>query len=446
MTGRLLQWLPRRRPRGARRSHPLRTGVLVIAAAVISLYLTVAGDVPLIGGDDGRTVTAEFAAANEVDDETPVRVDGVQVGRVDSVDVEPGRNTGMVAMRITEDDLHIGSDARAEVVWRTILGGNMAIDLEPGSPSAPPLEGPIPLRRTRMQTEFDQLLQVYDGPTAVAQRDMLRGLSGGLSGGSAGRLVDVLGPALRPVAPALRGLRGRRRDDLQALVRDTATTLRALDRPSPALGELVSGGQRTFRTLADARVELGATLERAAGAMDAAVSGAHAIDTTLPALDRIVAELRPGARRLAPAVAAARPTLTELSRVLRSARPLLEHLRPAVRDLDRASRAGRGVIAGLQPTVRRLDTELLPWLARADEDSKRPTYQMLGPTAASLAAAAAGFDDVSHLLNFPVLVGENPATFVPCRTMFADASEEEKLRCSQIGEVIAQLLRGGGPE
>ena len=435
----------RRRERSPAGRSAFVAGLVVIAATITALCISFTGGLPLVGRDDGRIVKAVFATANEVDGRTPVRVDGVHVGRVNSVRLAPDGRSSIVTMRITEDAVDLRRDARAQVRWRTLLGGSMAIELTPGSSFAGPLRGDtIPRSRTTSQIELDDLLQTYQGTTVQAQRDVLAGLAGGLRGDDAARFVESLPVTLRPLAPALRGLRGRRADDLGALVRGTASSLRATGRAERALRAFVSGGRRTFGTFAGERLALGRIIERAPAAMDATVAGAQSIDATLPAIDALVGELRPAARALAPAVEATRPTLTTLSTVLDDARPLLARLRPALTDLGAASRAGVRVVDGLSPTVRRLQLELLPLLRREDADSGLPLHQMVAPTIAALGASAAYFDRSSHLLNFPLTVGENALSALPCRTTLTDPTEAQKLRCSQLGESIERLLGGGG--
>ena len=65
----------------------------------------------LVFGGGGRTLTADFAQANEVNDSTPVRVGGVAVGTVERLDPGPAHTTILV-MRITQPGLVIQSGGR----------------------------------------------------------------------------------------------------------------------------------------------------------------------------------------------------------------------------------------------------------------------------------------------------------------------------------------------
>lgn len=422
---------------------PLLVGLGVLALLALGMYLGIERRLPF-QGPGGRVVRAEFERATQLRADTPVRVRGVDVGLVEKVERDGDGERATVVMRIQDDDVRIARDARAEIRWRTVLGGNMAVELDPGSPSAPELgDAVIPRARTRTQVELDQLLQVYDGRTIASQRQLIAGLAGALEGGAAAEAIERLGPRLADTGPALRALRGERDGDLRALVHSAARTTAAFDRSERALRELVTGGGRTFSAIARQRERLGSALALAPDAMAATVAGARSIDRALPSLDAVAEELRPGARALAPAVEDARPALVRLDRLLDRAEPLLAEARPAVRRLSRAAPTGRRVVAAASPVVERLDRELLPWLDTPDDDSKLPVYQMIGPTFATLSAGAAYYDGAGHVLNFPLFVGENPAAFIPCTTFLLNPTQQEKARCASLEQIVNHIFGSG---
>jgi len=436
------------RPR--RRHHEidtLRVGLVVIAVMAAVGYVAATKSIPLIGGEKGRVVHVELTAARQVNARTPVRVHGIPVGKVQSVELKDGGRAGLVTIRLTDDDVKLRADAGAAVRFRTFLGGQMEIAINPGSPSAPPLQGDtIALAHTRVQTENEDLLELFGRGPRDAQREILHELPRALRGSAAGRSIDELGPASRPVAPALRALLGRRSDDLRALVRSAGRTADALAADGRALEGLVDGGQRTFRASAAATPSLGDAVLAAPAAMDATVRGARAITATLPELDTLVTELRPGARLLGPATRVARPALRELDHVLGQARPLLRSLRPAVLGLARSAGPGRRLIAGLDPTVRRLQDELVPFLESTDSDLKVPVYQMIGPTFATLDSAASEYDDIGHVQHFPVLPGLGSVSVLPslkCSELLARRpGARTQRRCDSVNNALALLLTG----
>ena len=53
----------------ARREHPLAAGLVLLAAIALLVYCGVAHRIPLLGGESGTLVRAQFTAANFVDED-----------------------------------------------------------------------------------------------------------------------------------------------------------------------------------------------------------------------------------------------------------------------------------------------------------------------------------------------------------------------------------------
>jgi hypothetical protein len=155
-----------------------------------------------------------------------------------------------------------------------------------------------------------------------------------------------------------------------------------------------------------------------------------------------VADIRPGARLLGPALARTRPTVIELRSVLGRAEPLVVDLRPAVDRLADASGVGRRLLAALDPTVRRLADDLVPYLEHTDGDLHLPVYQLIGPTISTLNAVSGQFGDPGHIINFPVQPAENSFTFIPCATFVTDPTATQKIRCNGINRALRTMLGG----
>ena len=68
-----------------------------------------------------------------------MRIAGVDVGEVTSVDAHRGRprRPAVVTMSINSNGLPIHADATAKIRPRIFLEGNFYVDLQPGTPSAP---------------------------------------------------------------------------------------------------------------------------------------------------------------------------------------------------------------------------------------------------------------------------------------------------------------------
>lgn len=432
------------------RNRNFAIGAIVLGVAVFALVSAVTHHVPLISTESGRVVRAEFAAANQVTTRTPVRVGGVDVGEVD--EVRPGRtpDTALVTMRIEDDTVVPKRDARADIRWRTILGGTVYVDLQPGSQSAADLgDETIPAERTSSQVELDDIARVFRPGTADAQRLMLRELRAGFADPRAtGRSIDVLGPGLATVAQGMEPLRGREDGDLRKLVASTARAVSALGRDAGDLEALVAGADRTLAVTDARRRELGELLELSPGALDSTEVTMRRLRTTLDHLDPLVQRLRPGARALAPAAAIATPALVQARGLLREVRPLLVAAKPTLDALRRVSANGTPLVQGLDPTIRRLDSELLPFLARRDDSTRLRNYEAIGPFFSAVGGSAMEFNDLGHIIQFPVLGGPNSAlaghtgTTALMKRCSSSVGASQRSRCAGAVTIVKALLGG----
>jgi ABC-type transporter Mla subunit MlaD len=388
------------------RPHHVRNGLIVLVVLGLASYAAIIDNVPFVGGVSGAPVRAAFAFANDVNNTTPVRVDGVNVGTVQKVYAgSDPRRTSIVLMRITNGKVKVHSDASAAIRWRTVLGGNVYIDLDPGSPSAPPLgNGVIPKSRTSSQVEIDQVLQPLAGGTAQDLRYTIAGLQQGFSDPQGtDQTIDTL-PALDTVARGMQPLRGLEDGDLQRLVSSTAHTVAALGHTSQ-LQALVDGAQRTVQATDDRRQQLGELIDLSPPTLDQIQTTMAQLRTTLGHLDPLVSKLQPGARKLAPAADAASPALDQLQALLAEAVPLLNDARPTFLDLGQASIAGVPLMRGLNPTLRRLEANTIPWLDQTDSDTKLRTYEEIGPWFSSTDQGE--FDAYGYRLRLSTPAGNN---------------------------------------
>jgi phospholipid/cholesterol/gamma-HCH transport system substrate-binding protein len=428
----------------------LRRGLIVLVIGTAAFYYSLTHSLPF-SGPGGSVLRAEFTTPNQVSGptplgsggQTPVRVDGVDVGHVESVKLVDGGRAGIVTMRITDGDVHLRADATACAKFRTLLGAEYEVAISPGSPSAPPLQGSfIPLSHTSVQTELDDVLGVFRGDAPRATRADLAQLGRAVAGHPAGALIDSLAPTLAPTPAAFAAVRGEQPDDLKQLVASASRTTSTLAQYQHSLEDVVTGGDATFRAIAEERHALAAALHTAPSSLDATVAVSLSIEATLPQLDTLITNLRPGARALAPAAAATRPAVLELSRVLTHARPLLADLRPAVSQLAAAAPAGRRLVQALAPTVARLHDQLIPYLQRPDSDLKLPVYQLIGPTLATLGSAASEYDSRAHVLHFPVQPAIGSLTFVPCTVFVTAPSPTQLVKCNALNSALRFLMGG----
>ena len=93
---------------------------------------------------------------------SPVRIAGVDVGKVASIKREG--HTGLVTMEIENKGLPIHTDATVKIRPRIFLEGNWFVELSPGSPSAKTVSSgyTIPITQTADPVQLDQVLDALE--------------------------------------------------------------------------------------------------------------------------------------------------------------------------------------------------------------------------------------------------------------------------------------------
>jgi virulence factor Mce-like protein len=429
---------------GEHRPNKIRNGAIFLLLLGVVLYSGFNRHL-LFWPYSGTNATADFASAANVRLGTEVRVAGVPVGEVTSVSQTAGGHAH-VTMRIDSGKAaHIDNDARAHIYWRTLLGRNMYIQIDPGTSGHRLGDAVIQTSRTDTQVEFDQLLQPLDKGGIPALQHVIGGLSTGFADPAAVRgTVRQLGPATTQLAPALDGALGTQTGDLNRLVEGLKGPMGTLAANDAALGDLVSSGSAAIGTLAAHRLALGATLTEAPGALTEVRLSTARLTRTLNNLDSVTVALLPGVRRLEAAASAAQPALTELATDLRVGRPLLENLPPAVAKLKLAAVAGSADIQQLTPVADRLGSSIVPWLGQRSAATKLLNYQAIGPAVAAVDASGMDYDANGFIQRFAGGIGEGVIGSLPCRTFITNPSATQLLTCDSVQNVLARLLGASG--
>lgn len=432
---------------GERHRHPVRNGLIflaVIAFILISGYSRHILFVP----QSGYTVNAVFANIQDLYGGSPVRVDGIDVGSVSHTELNPHGPGALVTMRITKGGFRLHSDARAALWWRTLLGKNFYVQLDPGSPDAPVMRqgGTIPIARTTSQVEVDQALYPLTSQARKGVQTFIQAFAQGFNQNQAvAQSIDRLAPAMQPTGPALQAMRGTDPGDLPALVDNASKVLGAVSRSEVNLGDLISSANTTLGVTAAQESALGQTFDQAPATEQNTMTTMARLRTTLSRLDPVATALEPGASEVASAATIAKPALAQLQTFLGDATPLLHQLQPALRQLAGAATVGVPLINALTPTLDRAQSSLLPWLAKVNSDTKLHNYAAIGPFFSVLDSAAEGYDANGHALNFSTAPDERSLSDLPCLTYFTDPSVAQKVDCSGLMNLLAQALGHGLP-
>jgi phospholipid/cholesterol/gamma-HCH transport system substrate-binding protein len=360
----------------------------------------------------GQIITARLASVANARVGQPVRINGVDVGQIAAVDPGPD-GTGLLKLRIA-DGIRVHADARLDLRWRTFFGGNLAVALDPGSPSAPALRGPLPISATRSQIEFDQALAPLGPAGRAAVRQLLLQTSIALARPGAPRTAAALfAPTMNGAATSLRALRGTAAGDLATLVRSTGDAAAALAGSEQSLADLIDSASITLGVTAARREDVGRLLDASPAALAQTTITMRRLRGTLDQLDPLVADLRPAAPLVAPTVSAAEPGLESLTHDLHRLGPALTSLSDSVGGLRALAPIAVPVLEQLRPSLRRLRSAVLPALDRVQPGNGLKLYEAIGPWFAAATSSVGEFDGRGHMVRFQVNGGEgtfNPTT------------------------------------
>ena len=135
-----------------------------------------------------RTITAYFPAVQGVYGGDPVKVVGVNVGKVTKI--EPRNSDVRVEMRIN-DGVPIPTDVRAVIVAQSLVSGRF-IQLTPSYSSGPKITSDntdIPMERTAIPMEWDDVKRQLD---ELSEALGPQGADGAVDQGTAATAIDVM--------------------------------------------------------------------------------------------------------------------------------------------------------------------------------------------------------------------------------------------------------------
>jgi phospholipid/cholesterol/gamma-HCH transport system substrate-binding protein len=155
-------------------ANPFTVGIAVLAVVGIGVFFGFTKHVPFT---HGYRLKAVFPSANSIRANSPVRIAGVNVGKVKAIEREPDGTAAVITMEIDDKGLPIHKDATLKIRPRIFLEGNFFVELQPGTPSAPTLNDGdvIPITQTSDPVQLDQVLTALQSDTRADLQDALQG-------------------------------------------------------------------------------------------------------------------------------------------------------------------------------------------------------------------------------------------------------------------------------
>jgi virulence factor Mce-like protein len=371
-------------------------GAFVVLAIV---YVIFAKHVPFT---HGYRVSAVFTTSNQLRTGNPVRVAGVDVGKVRSVSRGPGHTT-VVHFDLKESARPLHRDATMKIRPRLFLEGSYYVDLRVGSPSAPELpdRGVIPLGQTAVPVQFNDILNALDRPARGSLKAVVARFAHGLGGGAARRFGAAsrdFAPALRDSAAVAEASLGEAPHDLSTVIGSLSQITASLSRSDARLGDLIDGIDRTAAALAAEDDALGASVTASRDVLAHAPPTLRALDAALPPTTELARAVRP-ALRLAPEALRRTSALLDQADALTQPERLpavTRSLQPIARRLPSSERRLQALFGWVTPVSDCVRARALPVLNTKLDDGAlstgRPVWQDLLHASVGLASAAASFD------------------------------------------------------
>jgi len=315
----------------------------------LALFLWIAFGGPLPLKPEGYRVTVPFTEATQLAAESDVRISGVSVGKVKSIELS---NKGDYADAVIELDSQyapIPDNTRAILRSKTLLGETY-VELTPGRPSAPSLPegGSLPPAQVASSVQLDEIFRTFGEQTRQNFKAWMQSSAAALKGRGAdfGQALAELGPFADSANRALRIL-DTQQHAVRELVRSGGDVFHALSERQGQLRSLIQNSDRVFSTTAQRNQDLAETFKILPTFQRETRLTLQRINTFAIDADPLVQQLRPSVKQLSPTFEAAGR---------------------AAPDLQRFFEGLRGTIAASHrgfPALRRLlDDDLTPLLSR----------------------------------------------------------------------------------
>jgi len=151
--------------KGRKGLKPFTAGVIALLVVIVGCYFAFTKANPF---SHPYKLNAVFADSDNIRPSSPVRIAGVDRGKVTGVSPLPGKvGAAKVSMEIKSDGLPLHRDATARIRPRVFLEGNFFVDVHPGTPQSPDISSgdTIPVTQTATPVQLDQVLTTLQAST-----------------------------------------------------------------------------------------------------------------------------------------------------------------------------------------------------------------------------------------------------------------------------------------
>jgi ABC-type transporter Mla subunit MlaD len=407
----------------------------ILAPVLLVVVIAVAVVLATRDGEPHYKVRAIFDNAGFVIPGEDVKVAGVKVGKIDSLDVTKDFKA-VVVLDITDEAYQdFRRDAECMVRPQSLIGEKF-VECEPTQARQANAEPPPALERIKRgkgkgqyllpvsQTSKPVDLDLINNITREPQRARLSIILSELGTGVAGR-GDDLNEVIRRANPALK---------------EVDKVLEILASENKTLEKLAVDGDTVLAPLARERRHVTSALENSAEVAQATAERSDALEADIERLPTFLRELRPTMARLGSFADEATPVISDLgdeapaiNRFIRQLGPFAQAGIPALQSLGDAAEVGTPAMIAARPIVRDLRTfakQVRPVASTAaavlTSLQKTRGFERALDYAFYQVAAVNGFDSFGHYLRAGLIVNQCSTYAVDptpgCTANFADAS------------------------
>jgi phospholipid/cholesterol/gamma-HCH transport system substrate-binding protein len=394
-----------------------RAGALTILILIVLVFLAFTKSLPW---QQPFELNAVFQTSNNLRLDSPVRIAGVNVGKVTKVERDKGSNMVKVTMTIADSGLPIHKDATVAIRSRIFLEGNFFVDLKPGTPGAPKAHDgdTLPITQTSTPVQLDELLtalqtndrqylqELLKGfgdallrrPSAADNADQDRLVRGKSAAQSLNESLNYAPKAFRNATLVNQALLGTEPHDLSKFVAGLEKTTGALSQNEEQLKDLITNFNRFFAIFASEEQNLNKSVKLLGPTIEHAHSSLTHLNEAIPQLAGFARDIIPGVNETQPTITAVTPWIAQAQKLFSQAEAggLLHALRPAVASFATAVDSSVDLFKQTELTSRCFDQVILPSgdvvLQDGTSTSGVPNYKEFWYTMVGFAGEAQNFD------------------------------------------------------
>ncbi len=362
--------------------------ILVVVLAIASLY-AFTKQVPW---HSAYEVKAVFASAQNLRPSAPVRIAGVNVGKVTQIEHltgaetdeitaqaegtqptlaedAPAQQAAIVTMELTDDARPIREDSTFKLRPRLFLEGNYFVDLEPGSPNAVEVEDghTFPVNQTAYSVQLDQVLTTLQSDVRSKLQVLLNQFGNALikHGGAEGfrELYRTSPASYKFTSQVNEALLGTQPHDLSGFIRGLDRVVNGLGRNEAALQGLVTNLRIFSGSFAAEDVALGQAIQELPDTLASARPAFANLNRSFPALRAFAREALPGTRTAPETLDAAIPFIDQVRALVseQELRGLVADLRPTIPELAEFSQRSVKFMKQARPLSSCFNEVIIPW-------------------------------------------------------------------------------------